>query len=205
MVKTPRYGRFTLLSAEPTPEPTPAAAPASAATITTIDNHVYFYAPVTAENCLELIRNLRNAAANLRAAAFASVPIYLHIMSDGGDTFAALAVVDQIGRRQIGWPVYAIAEGLCASAATLIALACDRCAMQRNAFLLLHSGDAGFQGTYHQFQDYAGVLDIMNKQIVDFYVANTTAERGRITEMMKRDTWLTADMALAEGIVSKVL
>lgn len=203
MVKTPRYGRFTLLSAEPTPEPTPAAAPASAATITTIDNHVYFYAPVTAENCLELIRNLRNAAANLRAANFTSIPIHLHIMSDGGDTFAALAVVDQIG--QIGWTIHAIAEGLCASAATLIALACDRCAMQRNAFLLLHSGDAGFQGTYHQFQDYAGVLDTMNEQIIDFYMEHTAAERGRIVEMMKRDTWLNADMALAEGIVKEAL
>lgn len=202
MINVPRRGRI-LLSSEPAPEPAPSAPPASTATITTIDNHVYFYAPVTPENCLELIRNLRNAAANLRAANFASIPIKLHIMSDGGDTFAALAVVDQIG--QIGWSIHAIAEGLCASAATLIALACERCAMQRNAFLLLHSGDAGFQGTYHQFQDYAGVLDIMNEQIVDFYVTHTTAERGRIVEMMKRDTWLNADMALGAGIVNEVL
>ncbi len=203
MVKTPRYGRFTLLSAESTPEPTPAAPPAPTATITTIDNHVYFYAPVTPENCLELIRNLRNAAANLRAANFTSIPIHLHIMSDGGDTFAALAVVDQIG--QIGWPIRAIAEGLCASAATLIALACDRCAMQRNAFLLLHSGDAGFQGTYHQFQDYAGVLDIMNEQIIDFYVTHTRADRASIVEMMKRDTWLNGTKALSARIVDEVL
>lgn len=91
MVKTPRFGRFTLMSSEPAPEPAPAAPPAPI-NIATIDNHVYFYALVTPENCLELIRNLRNAAANLRAANFTSIPIHLHIMSDGGDTFLAMLV-----------------------------------------------------------------------------------------------------------------
>ena len=172
-------------------------------TVEKVDNHVYFYAPVTPENCLELIRNLRNAAANLRAANFTSVPIALHIMSEGGDAFAALAVADQIA--QIGWRIDAIAEGLCASAATLIALACTRFVMQRNAFILIHSGEAGFMGTYQQFQDYAGILDAMNEQLIEFYVAHTTADRGRIEEMMQRDTWLNASKALAAGIVSEVL
>ncbi len=186
--------------AEPTPIPSP---PADSAGVLRVDNHVYFYADVNPVNCLNLLNELRSAAANLRAANFTGIPVILHIMSDGGAAFAALAVADQV--RQVGWPVRAIVEGLCASAGTLIALACSHVAIQRNAFMLIHSLSAGFDGTYEQVKDHAGMLDTLHNQMVDFYVAHTSAERGRIEEMMKRDTWLNAAKALEAGIVHEVL
>jgi len=168
-----------------------------------VDNHVYFYADVTRATCLTLMEKLRTAAATLRAVNYADVPLVLHIMSDGGEAFAGLAVADQM--RQIGWPVHAIIEGLCASAGTLIALACERVAIQRNAFMLIHSLSAGFDGSYEQVKDHTGMLEALNEALIGFYVEHTSAERGRIEEMMKRDTWLTALKALEVGIVHEVL
>lgn len=177
--------------------------PASSDGVLVVDNHVYFYADVTRVTCLTLMEKLRTAAATLRAVNYANVPLVLHIMSDGGEAFAALAVADQV--RQLGWPVHAVIEGLCASAGTLIALACEQVAIQRHAFILIHSLSAGFDGSYEQVKDHTGMLEVLNEALIGFYVERTLAERGRIVEMMKRDTWLNAEMALAEGIVKEVL
>lgn len=201
MMKRPTFNTTTMPTfAEPTPIPFP---PVDSSGVMRIDNHVYFYADVNPLTCLNLMNELRAAAANLRAANFTGIPIILHIMSDGGAAFAGLAVADQM--HQVGWPVRAIVEGLCASAGTLIALACSHVAIQRNAFMLIHSLSAGFDGTYEQVKDHAGMLETLHNQMVDFYVAHTSAERGRIEEMMKRDTWLTAAKALEAGIVHEVL
>lgn len=201
MMKRPSFNAAAMPPfAELPPIPLP---PAESAGVMRIDNHVYFYADVNPLTCLNLMNELRAAAANLRAANFTGIPVILHIMSDGGAAFSALAVADQM--HQVGWPIHAVVEGLCASAGTLIALACDRCAIQRNAFMLIHSLSAGFDGTYEQVKDHAGMLETLHNQMVDFYVARTSAERGRIEEMMKRDTWLSAAKALEAGIVYEVL
>lgn len=177
--------------------------PTNPINVATINNHVYFYSDVTPESCLALIRELRNAAAELRASDYGQTPIILHVMSNGGDAFPALAVADQMG--QIGWRVESVIEGVCASAGTFIALAAATCRIQRNAFMLIHSLSAGFDGTIQQIQDHTTMLDQLNEQMAEFYVAHTAAKKQEIMELMLRDSWLSATEAVEAGIVDGVM
>lgn len=173
--------------------------------IARIDNHVYFYADVTPESCLRLMQELRNAAANLRAAGFCSIPIELHIMSDGGDLFPAFAIVDQI--KGLGMiQVKAVIEGLCASAATLIAMACDVCYIRPHAFMLVHPMSGGFEGQHEQIQDYAGMLRTLNEKLIGFYLRNSNIpDRGRVEDLMRRESWLDAQQAVDLGMVDGII
>lgn len=204
-----RYGsrtRIRYASSDPADyiqEMTAETKPISPINVERVDNHVYFYNDVTPESCLDLMRELRNAAANLRASNYHKIPIVLHVMSNGGEAFPALAVADQMN--QIGWPVESVIEGLCASAGTFIALAAGTCHIQRNAFMLIHSLSAGFDGTLQQVQDHTAMLDRLNEQITSFYVAHTATDREKIIELMKRDSWLSAAEAVKAGIVDGVM
>ena len=113
-------------------EPGGSSVVADPMTVETIDNHVYFYAGVDSDRCLALVRSLRELDNRLRTERetrqvppeIPATPIWLHINSPGGDLFAGLAAADQIPR--IETPIYSVIEGMCASAATLISLACQR-------------------------------------------------------------------------------
>ena len=112
-------------------------------TVEAVDNHVYFYSDVDSDRCLALIRTIRETDARLRAERISRdledhppVPIWLHIQSGGGYLFAGFGAADELA--SITTPVYAIVEGLCASSATLIALACPKRFIRPNGFMLIH-------------------------------------------------------------------
>ena len=96
-------------------------------TVETVDNHIYFYADVDSDRCLALIRAVRETDSELRTEHLSRgldgeplTPIWLHIHSYGGSLFAAFSLADQLA--MIKSPLYAIVEGIAASAATLIAM-----------------------------------------------------------------------------------
>jgi len=63
-------------------------------------------------------------------------PIWLHIHSYGGDLFCGFSTSDQL--KPIKSPIYAVVEGICASAATLIAMTCEKRYILPNSFMLIH-------------------------------------------------------------------
>jgi len=101
-------------------------------TVESFDNHIYFYANVDSDRCLAMMREIREIDSKLRRERETRdipnkvelTPIWLHIHSGGGELFAGLAVADQLAR--IRTPIYSIVEGVCASAATLISMACTK-------------------------------------------------------------------------------
>lgn len=126
-------------------------------------------------------------------------------MSDGGDVFPAFAIVDQI--KSLGMvQVKAVIEGLCASAATLIAMACDARYIRPHAFILVHPMVGGFEGQHEQIQDYAGMMRMLNEKLIDFYLRHSDIlDRGRVENMMSRESWLDAQQAVDLGMVDGII
>jgi ATP-dependent protease ClpP protease subunit len=180
-------------------------------TVTTFNNHVNFYSDVNSDRCLALIQSIREIDTQLRNERatrmlpddFPMTPIWLHINSDGGYLFDAFAVADQM--RSIKSPIYAIAEGVCASAATLIHLAATKRYALPNAMFLFHQLSGGRWGTHEQFEDELFVQNTLMDKIVKLYVDRTRVHEAVIREMLTRDSWFDVQKALEYGVIEGVL
>lgn len=179
-------------------------------TVVSNDNHVYFYSEVTPDKIVELMKCLRQVDIDLRTEEVTrdmlitkQIPIWLHINSNGGDVFSALSVADQIERLKT--PVFAVIEGLCASAATFIALACHKRFITPRSFILAHEFNSFFLGKYSDFKDEVALQDMLFDEFVKFYVSKTSLSAEDLKERLKHNFWMSAEMALKYGFVDVIL
>lgn len=190
-------------------EPT-AEADSGKLTVEAFDNHVYFYADVDSDRCLAMIRHIRDIDARLRneretrhlPAGIGQVPIWLHIQSGGGDLFAGLAAADQLAT--IKTPVYSVVEGLCASAATLISLACRKRFIMPSGFMLLHQFSSLKWGTHEQFVDEMKLQEMLIELLVNFYADRSNLTTAGVKELLKRDSWFNAAQCLEAGLADEI-
>lgn len=179
-------------------------------TVESMNNHVYFYADVDTDRCLALIRSLRDLDVSLRnerltrgiPESYPSTPIWLHINSDGGDLLTGFAMADQI--KSFSTPIHSVVEGVCASAATLISMACTRRYMLPRSFMLFHPLSALAWGKYQEIKDEVVLLDMAMGQLKDFYATHSKLSAEKIEDMLKHDTWLNAPQCLENGMIDEI-
>ncbi len=175
-------------------------------TVEAVDNHIYFYADVDSDRCLDLMRNIRRADAELRNERisrslpddFPQTPIYLHIHSGGGNAFMGLAMIGQL--QSIKTPIYSIVEGLSASAATLISMACTKRLILPNSFMLIHQLSSVHWGTHESFEDELALQNKIMDKLAGFYAQHSQLTDDQVREMLKRDTWMDENEAIEKGL-----
>lgn len=179
-------------------------------TVETIDNHIYYYADVESDYCLRLIRAVREQDAELRAEHLSRgmegmplTPIWLHIHSYGGSLFTAFSIADQL--KMIKSPIYSVIEGICASAATLLALSCSKRYILPGSFMLIHQLSGSMWGTHEQFKDELNLQNKLMERLVEFYVKHSGVTDEQIRGMLTRDYWLDAEECLKLKLVDEIL
>ncbi len=180
-------------------------------TVMSSDNHVYFYSDVNSDRCLDLVRNLRDIDVlliNQRDSRMLGdehpfVPIWLHINSNGGDLFTALAVADQINMLQS--PVYSIVEGCAASAATLISTSCTKRYILPSSFMLIHQLSTMFWGKHEDFEDEIVIQNMAMEAIVNVYAKNTKMSEEFLRESLRRETWMDANDCVKLGLADEIM
>jgi len=179
-------------------------------TVESVDNHIYFYSYVDEDRCLALIKQILEIDKNLRVERESRrilssdlTPIWLHINSKGGSVFDALAVSDQI--QNVKTPIYSVAEGLCASAATLLSMSCKKRFILRNTFMLIHQFSGFVYGKHEEFVDRMKMNTMLLEKMIKFYVKNSNLEENTVREMLKRDSWFDADESLKNGFVDEIV
>lgn len=130
-------------------------------------------------------------------------PVTVRINSSGGDVFAASAIrsmlVDYPGR------VTARIDGLCASAATFVALGADHVRMQDTAFFMIHDPSAMVWGSIEEVKAGLEMLKTVKAGILSAYQDKTGLDAERLGRMMTAETWLTAQEAQELGFVDEVI
>jgi ATP-dependent protease ClpP protease subunit len=179
-------------------------------TVETIDNHVYFYADVDSDRCLALIRAIRETDSTLRNEQLSRglegqplTPIWLHIHSYGGDLFTGFSIADQIG--MIKSPIYTIVEGICASAATLIAMTGTKRYILPSSFMLIHQLSSLVWGTHENFKDEMALQQKAMDRLVNFYATRSKTDADKIRAMLTRDFWMDAEACIENGFVDEIL
>jgi ATP-dependent protease ClpP protease subunit len=173
-----------------------------------VDNHIYFYADVDPEECLKLLVQIRRLDAELRSEQIARgmrapTPIWLNIHSYGGDLFGGFSTADQL--KLIASPIYAVVEGVCASAATLIAMSCKKRYILPNSFMLIHQLSTLMWGTHEQFKDEMVLQQKAMERLIKFYIAHSKMSEADLKEMLKRDYWMEVEDAVAKGFIDVMM
>ena len=172
------------------------------------ENHVYFYAPVTDKESLELVRILRRLDVEMgylskRIGLTKKPPIHLHIHSPGGDIFAGLNICDAIERCETD--VYTYVEGSAASAGTIISCSGKKRFINKRAFMLIHQPQIMWAGKHDEFIDEIENQKNIYQCVKDIYLDKTKIESEDLDELLKHELWLPAEKCLELGLVDKIL
>lgn len=135
--------------------------------------------------------------------AVESSDIEVEINSPGGDTFAGVTMYNAL--RASGKNVTTKAMGVAASAASLVFMAGDKRVMPANTMLMIHDPWMVTVGNAAELRDAADMLDKVGSSVRSTYAARSGLDDAKLTEMLSKDTWLTADEALANGFATEVV
>lgn len=177
--------------------------------VSVIDNNeLYFYNDVNTESALVLNKTLSDLSRQLLIAQITfdlqeAPHIKLHINSDGGEVFGALSIVDRIQSSKV--PVHSYAEGLVASASTLISVSCHKRYIRKNTILLIHQVRSWFEGTYEDFNDEKQNMDLIMKVVKDIYLKHTKFTEEELNTLLKRDIYLNAEDAIKYGLADEIV
>lgn len=129
--------------------------------------------------------------------------IQLSIFSEGGDVFTGMAIHNLLVRHPA--KKTAVIDGICASAATYPALACQEVQIPANAWMMIHGSEGCVCGNAQELRDYADMLDSVNASIINLYVARTGKTAEEITAMLEEETWMDGAKAVELGFADTVI
>ncbi len=156
---------------------------------------------VNQENAEKVIKQL------LLLEADSDKPIYLYIDSPGGSIDDGFGIFDMI--RFVNAPVYTIGTGLIASMGALILLSVpkERRLGLPNSHYLIHQPLIGgaYRGVATDLEIQAEEIAKSKAKIVEIISSETGKSKEQVVQDTDRDFWLTADEAVAYGLISRVV
>jgi len=171
-------------------------------------NRVYFYAEVSREKVLQLVKTIRQLNVGLESQRREQglkepIPIYIYINSFGGEIFAGLSVMDEIINSSA--PVITVVDGCCASAATLFSVVAKQRLIKRHAYMLVHQLSSVCWGKHEAFLDELQNQKQLMKMIKEVYREYTKLPVNKLDEILKHDLWFDAKTCLRHGLVDGVV
>lgn len=134
--------------------------------------------------------------------------IMVHINSAGGEATEGVAIGQSIkDARAAGKKIDCKVDGMCASSAVNIAIACETVYIPNNAYMMIHDAAAWLHGYYMAAEMALKIkqLDTLKKGIVAGYVEKTGLNEREISRMMAATTWMTGAEAVEKGFADVLL
>lgn len=130
-------------------------------------------------------------------------PLDIHIHSGGGDVFEGYAMCSAVQRYEGETTAYI--DGLAASAASYIAVVCDRVVMADYAQMMIHRAAAETYGNAEYLEEMAARLHETDKTISGFYLKRSNLSLEQIEAYMAEEHWFNAQDALECGMCQEVI
>ena len=129
--------------------------------------------------------------------------IVVHIHSRGGDVDEGFAIHDFL--QNTGKKITTLIEGLCASIATVVALAGSTRKITANSSFFIHNPWSMGIGNADALQQMSDDVRAEEKKLLDFYVAKTGAGADQVQAMMDSETKMPAEQALEMKFVTEIV
>lgn len=136
-----------------------------------------------ARNYTDLLNTLRSAEEGDE--------IYIHINSPGGQVATAVQIINGIKSSRA--TVFGVIEAECASAATVIFLACDAWTVMDNTISLFHQYTSGSYGEGHKQKAQVAAVDRWITELNNDYYSNFLTKKELAKMMEGKDIWLTSE------------
>jgi ATP-dependent protease ClpP protease subunit len=171
-----------------------------------VDNRIYFYSDVYAENILKLNKSIRETAIQLERVAIQqenqAAKIFLHVHSYGGSLLAGFAAMDEVIGCRV--PIVSIIDGAVASAASFFTVSAKHRIIRPHAYVLIHQLSSIYWGKYYELRDEMDNLDRFMYMIRKVYSEYSKVPCDKLDEILKHDLWFDAKTALEYGIVDEI-
>lgn len=130
--------------------------------------------------------------------------VSIYVNCSGGSVKEALGISQEIRRCKA--EVTAHVDGFAASAASVIAVSCDRVVMPRNTSMMIHPASCLIYGNAQELRKEADALDTITEQAVQTYAekAGTKSSADNLRKLVNEETWLIAEECLALGLCDEV-
>lgn len=169
-----------------------------------IKDSVYFYAEVKPETILKLITALDKATKHVLETYhdIYECKVYLYINSVGGEAYSGLSGMDHIRLNKV--PVYTIADGFVASAATLLLLGGAQRKILKNAKVLIHQLSTQFLGKFKDLLDEVSNSKELMANLKEIYKWETKMKSSEIENLIHKELHMNANQALSYGFVDEI-
>ncbi|UOZ10536.1 head maturation protease, ClpP-related [Amycolatopsis sp. WQ 127309] len=128
--------------------------------------------------------------------------VTVRISSPGGDVFDALAMHASL--HNLDATVNVVVDGLCASAATVVAMAGDTVATAPGSMWMIHDAMAVVAGNAADVRQMADLLDKTSTNIADIYAGRAGGSSDDWRTTMQAETWYTADEAVTAKLADSL-
>ena len=127
------------------------------------------------------------------------------IQSGGGDVFAANAIYAALLMNKA--KITGTIIGLCASAATIVLMACDTRRIAKNAILMAHNPSITVCGSYEadELIKLAEVTQQVKQSIIKAYMERLDKTEDEISQLMDEETWYVGQEAVDAGFCDEVI
>ena len=131
--------------------------------------------------------------------------ITVRINSGGGDVFAAQAIGNLLEAHSAA--VTGVIDGLCASAATIVACHCDYVVAAQDATYMIHPVQMGLSGYYSgdELKTFQAAAETVRESIAALYARKTGHAEEDVCAWMDATSWWTAQEAQERGFVDEVM
>ena len=128
--------------------------------------------------------------------------IHLRLNSPGGNVFDGVAIYNILKQHKAR--VKVSIDGLAASIASVIAMAGDEVSMAANSMMMIHEAWTMAMGPAAELRAAADMIEKVNGTIISTYLTRATVGEEKISELMRNETWMTAEEAMGYGLADKL-
>lgn len=149
----------------------------------------------------DFLQQLKDATQN-------SKEIVVRINSNGGEIFAARTIATHLQEcNSRGAKTICKIDGVCASAAVLPALACQKIMIPSGGYIYIHNPLKGMNGYFdsEDLRKSADTLDSLKQGIINSYIERTGLSEKELSKMMDDEAWLTGKEAVEKGFADEIM
>lgn len=127
------------------------------------------------------------------------------IQSVGGDVFAANAIYNALILNKA--TITGTVIGICASAATIVLMACENRKIAKNAMLMIHNPSISLWGSYtaEDILKLGNRIEKAKKSIATAYMERTDKTEDEINQLMDQESWYVGQEAVDAGFCDEVI
>ena len=164
---------------------------------------IFIYGEIASEKLFDTDVTAKSFLDDLKS--FGGSDVTIHLNSGGGDCFNALAIYNTI--KQYSGAVNVSIEGLCASAATIIAMGGSKITIAANSLMMIHNPSVGLMGYFDEndIGKVANSLSAVKSTLIQTYQARTGKSERELAKLLSAETWFTASEAVENGFADEVL